>query len=184
MRELVTKNALEESSLPNVLSDWVSVHSSLCVYTTMQTTKFPESHLQAGGWYLDCSGGFVPPEEKNLLASLVSTAPEDNVIAIDEPDIEELPPPKAPKAKGRAKKSTTQASSQVVTRSTPKTPVDPPTDLTTVVGGSPSSGPSLLPSSTPSAIGPLSLATPSHSGARLFSLPRKRKAALPDTSTT
>ena len=49
--------------------------SSICVYTTTQTTKFLESHLQAGGWYLHCSGGFVHGEEKPLFASLVSSAP-------------------------------------------------------------------------------------------------------------
>ena len=185
MRELVAKNALASSSLPTYLSDWVNVLSSLCVYTTTQTTKFPESHLQAGGWYLDCSGGFVPGEEKPLFASLVSSAPEENIVTFEEPDIVELPPPppKAPKGKGRAKNTATQASSQVVTRSASKTPVEPPTFLRSP-SSAPSVAPSVAPSGTPSAFRPQSIATPSHSGTSLLSLPRKRKAALLDTSAT
>jgi len=75
-RELVVKNALPSSCLPTFLVDWVDVNSDLCVYTPVQVSKFSESHLQAGGWYLDCSGGFVPEEEKPLFSSLVSSAPE------------------------------------------------------------------------------------------------------------
>jgi hypothetical protein len=59
MIELVAKNALASSSLPTYFLDWVNVFSNLCVYTTTQTTEFPESHLQAAGWYLDCSARFV-----------------------------------------------------------------------------------------------------------------------------
>ena len=77
VKELVAKNAWASSSLPTYLSDWMNVFSSLCIYMTTQTTKFPESHLQAGGWYLDCSRGFVPREEKPLFASLVSSAPKE-----------------------------------------------------------------------------------------------------------
>jgi hypothetical protein len=64
MRELVAKNVLASSSLPAYRSNWVNLLSSLCVYTTVQTTKFPVSHLQAARWYLDCSARFVPREEK------------------------------------------------------------------------------------------------------------------------
>ena len=181
MRELVEKNALASSSLPEYLSDWVNVYSSLCVYTSAQTSKFSELHLQGGGWYLDCAAGFVPGEEKALFASLVGSAPDDNILSLDEPDIVELPPPppKAPRGKGRAKKSATQASSQVLTRSASKTPVEPPT-----LPHSPSFAPSVAPSLTPSAFRPQPLDTPSHSGTSLLSLPRKRKAALLDTTAT
>jgi hypothetical protein len=55
MRKLVAKNVLASSSLPAYLSNWMNMLSSLYVYTTTQTTKFPKSHLQAAGWYLDCS---------------------------------------------------------------------------------------------------------------------------------
>ena len=125
MKELVAKNALASSSLPTYLSDWVNVLSSLYVYTTTQTTKFHVSHLQAGGWNLDCFGRFVPGEEKPLFASFVSSVPKEYIVPFEESDIVEFlpPPPKAPKEKGRANNTATQASSQVVTRSTSKTPV-------------------------------------------------------------
>ena len=185
LRELVAKNALALSSLPDYLSDWVNVHSSLCVYTTKQTSKFPESHLQAAGWYLDCSAGFVPVEEKPLFDSLVTSAPEDNIVTFEEPDTVEIPPPppKVPRGKGRAKKSGTQASSQVVTRSGSKPSFEPPT-LPLSPSLAPSVPPSVAPSGTPSAFPPQSNATPSQSGTSLLSLPRKRKAALLDTSAT
>ena len=164
MRELVVKNALASSSLPAYLSDWVNVFSSLCVYMTAQTNKFSELHLQGGGWYLDCAAGFVPGEEKALFASLVGSAPDDNIVTFEEPDIVELPPPppKAPRGKGRAKKTATQASSQVLTRSASKTPVEPPT-FPHSPSIAPSVAPSLAPSGTPSAFRPQSLSTPSHS---------------------
>ena len=109
MRELVVKNALASSSLPTYLSDWVNVFSNLCVYMTTQTTKFPTSHLQAGGWYLDCSRGFVHGKKKVFSASLVSSALEEYIVPFEEPDIVEFPPPpsKAPKRKGKAKNTTT-----------------------------------------------------------------------------
>jgi hypothetical protein len=55
MRGLVAKNALASSFLSAYLLDWMNVFSSLYVYTTAQTPKFSELHLQAAGWYLDCS---------------------------------------------------------------------------------------------------------------------------------
>ena len=185
MRELVAKNALASFSLPAYLSDWLNVLSSLCLYTTAQTTKFPECHLQATRWCLDCSIGFVPVEENLLFASLVSSAHEENIVTFEEPNIVELPPPppKVPRGKGRAKKTATQASFQVVTRSASKSPVEPPTFpwSPSIV---PSVAPSVAPSSTPLAFDPQSIATPSHSGTSLLSLPRKRKAALLDPSAT
>ena len=157
---------------------------SLCVYTTMQTTKFFQSYLKAGGWYLDCSRGFVHGEEKPLFASLVRSAPEENIVTFEEPDIVELPPPpKASQEKDRAKKTATQASSQVVIRFASKTPIGPPTFLP-----SPSSAPSVALSIAPSgpslAFGSQSIATPSHSSTSLLSLPCKRMAVLLDTSAT
>ena len=124
MRELVAKNAFASSSLPSYPSDKVNVFSIICVFTTTQISKFFESHLRVAEWYLDCSGGFVPEEEKSFLASRVSIAPEDNIVTFEEPDIVELPhpPPKAPKGKGRTEKTAPQASSQVVTWSFFKDP--------------------------------------------------------------
>ena len=181
------KNALPSSCLPSFLLDWVDVNSDLCVYTPVQVSKFSESHLQAGGWYLDCSGGFVPEEEKPLFSSLVSSAPEVSIVPFEELDIVELPPPppkapKAPKAKGRGKNPGTQS-----TRSASKTPVQPPTFLQsppTTPSVAPSPAPSAAPSITPSASRPQPIATPSHSGTSLLSLPRKRKAAVLETSAT
>ena len=62
-RELFVKNALPPLSLPAFLLDWIDVHSNLCVYTAMQVAKLPPSHLEACGWYFDCSRAFVPDEK-------------------------------------------------------------------------------------------------------------------------
>jgi hypothetical protein len=175
------KNALPSSCLPNYLLHWVDVHSDLCVYTPLQVAKFSESHLQAGGWYLDCSFGFVPPEEKPLFSSIVSSAPEEINVPFEEPDLVEVPPPppKAPKGKGRAKNAPIQATSNLPTRSAAKTPLPKPSLLQ-----SPSGTPSIAPSPAPSASRPQTIDTPSHSGTTFLSLPRKRKAALLDTTAT
>jgi hypothetical protein len=71
--------AIASSSLSTYLSDRVNMLSSLCIYTTTQTTKFYEAHLQAGEWYLDCSRGFVPGEEKHFFVNLVSSVSEENI---------------------------------------------------------------------------------------------------------
>ena len=128
-----------------------------------------------------------PWEEKPLFSSLVSSAPEENIVTSEELDIVELPPPppKAPSCarKGKAKKTVTQASSQVVTWSASKTPVEPPT-FPQSPSIAPSAAPLVAPSGTSSYFGLQSIATLSHSGTSLLSLPRKRKAALLDTSAT
>ena len=178
------KNALASSCLPAFLSDWVDVNSDLCVFTSVQVAKFPQSHLQGGGWYLDCSGGFVPVEEKPLYSSLSSSDLELTIVPFEELDIVELPPPppKAPKAKGRAKNTGTQS-----TRSASKIPVQSPTKLQSppsTPSVAPSAAPLAAPSLTPSASRPQIIETPSHSGTSLISLPRKRKAAILETSAT
>jgi hypothetical protein len=71
--ELVLKNVYPHSSLPTFLLDWADQDSDLCVYTAMQLAKFPHVHLEAGGWYLDCSRGFVPDVEESLYNSLVTS---------------------------------------------------------------------------------------------------------------
>ena len=185
MSELVAKNALASSSLSAYLSDCVNVLSRLCVYTTTQTTKFSESHLQVVGWYLNCSARFIPGEEKILFANLMSSALGKNNFTFEKSDIVELPlsPANAPKEKGRAKKTATQASSQVVTRSSSKSPVKPPT-FPWNSSIAPSVAPSVAPSGTPPAFGPQSIATSSHNVTSVLSLPRKRKADLLDTNVT
>jgi hypothetical protein len=130
---------------------------------------------------LDCSAGFVSEEKKSSFASLVSISPEENIVTFEEPDIVEFPPPppKAPKGKGRAKKTAPQAYSQIITRPSLNTLVEPP-----IFPRNPFVSPYVVPSDTPSAFDPHSIAIPSHSGTFLLSLPRKRKAALLDTSAT
>jgi hypothetical protein len=145
----------------------------------MQITKFPHPHLVAGGWYLDCSRGFVPESEESLYSGLVSSAPE--VIELEEEREEyHIPAPSAivkevgsAKGKGKGKRV---ASSQVSTRSYTKASVQHTAAPATTVVGSPSA--------IPSAIAPDLIHAPSHSALTLPSVPRKRKAVAPDTSAT
>ena len=76
------KNVLPPSSLSTFLLDWIDVKSNLCVYTNIQLTKFSRVHLMAGGWYLDCSRGFVPEMETEFYNTLISFASE--VIELEE----------------------------------------------------------------------------------------------------
>ena len=85
------KDVVLTSCLPTYLLDWVDVNSNLCVYTAMQRLKFPHVHLVAGGWYLDCSRGFVPDVEQGLYNILVGSAPE--VIEVEEEPEENIPAP-------------------------------------------------------------------------------------------
>ena len=146
----------------------------------MQITKFPHPHLVAGGWYLDCSRGFVPESEEVLYSDLVSSAPE--VIELEEePEEEEIPPPPTivkefGSAKGKGRKLNPHASSQVSTRSYNKASVQHTVAPATTVVGSPTA--------TPSAPAPDAVAAPAHSGATNPSVPRKRKVIAPDTSAT
>jgi len=92
----------------------------------MQLAKFPREHLVAGGWYLDCSRGFVPEAEEALYSSLVSSAPE--VIELEEEPKEDENPTSPPivkevgsaKGKGKGKRV---ASNQVSTHSYTKASV-------------------------------------------------------------
>jgi hypothetical protein len=135
----------------------------------MQLAKFPSAHLVAGGWYLDCSRGFVPEGEEALYSSLVASAPE--VIELEEEPEEDVNP--APptivkevvsaKGKGKGKRV---ASSQVSTRSCTKASVPhTPVPVKIVVGS---------PSATPSAIAPDVVPAPSHSGVTLPGIARMR----------
>ena len=140
----------------------------------MQITKFPHPHLVAGGWYLDCSRGFVPEAEESLYSSLVSSAPE--VLELEEePEEDHNPPPAIVKEIGSAKgkgKGKRVASSQVSTRSYTKASVQRTAAPATTVVGSPSAIPQDL------------VPAPSHSGFTVPSVPRKRKAIAPDTSAS
>ena len=138
-RELVVKNAFPRSSLPSFLEDWLDTRYSHCVYTVLQITKFPHPHLLAGGWYLDCSRGFVPEAEESLYSSLVSSGTE--VLELEEePEEDHNPPPAIVKEIGSAKgkgKDKRMASSHVSTRSYTKASVQRTAAPTTTVVGSP-----------------------------------------------
>ena len=147
----------------------------------MQVTKFPPLHLEAGGWYLDCSRGFVLDEEESLYGSLVSSSPE--VIELEEDPKEDNPAPPfvekdvAPvKGKGTDKKVLAHASSQVSTCFYTKASVQCNVAPATTVIGSPTATPSVA-LATP-------VVAPPHSGATIPLVPRKRKVVAPDTSAT
>ena len=130
---------------------------------------------------MDCSRGFVPVVEESLYNTLVSFAPEAIELE-EEPDADIPAPPStdkdvAPaKGKGKGKKVLAHASSQVSTRSYTKASVQRTVAPATTVVGSPFA--------TPSAPTLAPVAAPSHSGATIPSVPRKRKAVAPDTSAT
>ena len=105
------KNLLPSSSLPFILEEWIDDKSHLCVYTPMQLVKFPRVHLVVGGWYLDCSRGFVPDVEEILYNNnLASSAPEVFQLEEEPPKNDNPAPPTndkdvAPvKAKGKGKR--------------------------------------------------------------------------------
>jgi hypothetical protein len=145
----------------------------------MQLAKFPRAHLVGGGWYLDCSRGFVPEVEEALFSSLVSTAPE--VIELEEePEEDEDPaPPTIVKEVGSAKgkgKGKRVASSQVSTRSYTKASVQrTAAPAATVVGNPPT---------TPSAHPPEPVPAPSHSGVNIVSVSRTLQRDVRNTKGT
>ena len=59
----------------------------------LQIPKFPHMHLVAGGWYLDCSCGFVPEVEAMLYNTLVSSTPE--VTELEEEPQKDNPAPQS-----------------------------------------------------------------------------------------
>ena len=176
--KLVIKNVFP-TSLLSFLDDWIDENSNLCVYTHIQLAKFLWVHLMACVWYLYCSRGFVPKVEEPLYNNLVCSSPE--VIELEE-ESEEDDNPAPPthekkvafvKGKGKGKRV---ASSQVSMCSFSKASIQcTPTPAPTLVGG---------PTATLSAPLPNHVPALSHSGAAIPSVPRKRKAMAPDTSTT
>jgi hypothetical protein len=171
------KNVLPPLCQPTFLLEWVDVNSNLYVYTALQVAKFPLVHLEAGGWYLDCSQGFVPDAEESLYSSLVSSGPE--VIELEEDSEEDNPAPLSndkdvASIKGKSKDKKV-ASSQVSTHSFTKTSVQH--CWSSHHRGWKSNRHSICPC-------PDLVAAPSHSGATISYVPCKRKAVAPDTSTT
>ena len=151
---------------------------SLCLYGHA-SCKFSTCAL--GGWYLDCSRGFVPDAETKLYNNLVSSALE--VIEVeDEPEEDNPTPPSneknvaSVKGKGKGRKLVPLASSQVSTRFFTKALVQRTVGPATTMVGSPTV--------TPYAPLPSPIAAPSHSGATIPSVPRKRRVVVPDASAT
>ena len=168
-------NVLLFSSLPSFLEEWIDDKSDLCVYTPMQLAKFPRVHLVAGGWYFDCSHGFVLDVEKPLYNSLASSAPEV-IELVEEPeeDKNSAPPTNYKEValvKGKGKRV---AFSQVSTHSFTKASVQR-TPATIVVES---------PTTIPSAPSRDNVPAPSRSRVTIPSVPRKRKAIALNTSTT
>jgi len=167
--------------LSTFLLDWVDVNPNLCVDTAKQVANFPHVHLVAGGWYLDCSRGFVPKVEIFFYNTFVSSAP--HVIELEgKPEEDNSAPPSKKKdivpvkGKGRGKQILAHASSPVSICSYTKASVQrTTTPATTVIGSS---------TATPS--DPLAnlVAALSHNGATIPCVLRKRKVVAPDTSGT
>ena len=143
----------------------------------MQLVKFLCVHLVIGGWYLDCSRGFVLDVEEPLYSIFASSTPEVIELEEEPEEDENLAPPTndkevAPvKATGSGKRV---ASSQVSTRFFTKAFVQH-TPATTVVASP------MAASSAPSWD---HVPTLSHSGVTFPSVPRKRKTVAPETSAT
>ena len=156
---------MPSSCLPTSLLDWINVQLQSLVYTAFQRLKFPQAHLVAGGWYLDCSRGFVPDVELGLYNILVGSAPE--VIEFEEEPEEDIPAPQSihkdvvpVKSKSKGRKLNPKSSSQVSTRSYTKASVQRTVAPATTVVGSPSATPSApAPDAAPA---PSIAAQPSH----------------------
>ena len=65
------------SYLPSYVLTWLNFDDDDddFMYTKLQAAKFPFFHLEARGWYLDCSKGFVSKAEELLFNNLVDTVP-------------------------------------------------------------------------------------------------------------
>ena len=153
---------------------------SLCLYIHA-TCQVATRTFGGGGYYLDCSRGFVPNVEESLYNSLVTSAHE--VIELEKNPEEENPVSQfiekdvtPAKGKGKGRKPVPRASSQVSTRSYTKAFVQCFVAPSTTVVESPNP--------TPSAPPPDLVAAPSHSEATIPSVPCKRKVVAPDTSAT
>ena len=173
------RNAHPSLSLPSFLEDWIDDSSNLCMYTHMQLARIPCVHLVVGGWYLDCSCGFIPDVEKPLYNSLVCSVPKIMELEEEPEEDENLAPSTNEKEvalvkdKGKSKRvASTQISTQSLTKASVQCTAAP---ATTVVGSPTATAFAPLPNPVP---------TPFHSGATIPSVPCKRKVVVPDTSAT
>ena len=91
-QELLAKKAINASSIPTYVVNWVFGDDSKSMYDEDQRELYPLSHREKAGWYIECQDGFVPAFQKTLHASLCQETPlEINYIIIE------------PKGKGREK---------------------------------------------------------------------------------
>jgi hypothetical protein len=181
--ELLPKKALSASFLPVYVEQWVNDTSSDFMYTEDHEV-WPYPHLKHGGWYLDCSNGYIHTSEEPSYASLNAEAPSQMVVyqpaMQEESDKEKSKGSKVAKVakqpKGKKGKkgetippaSATPASQgTITTRSATKATVQASAAPTPTVVGSPS----VLPA-------------PSHSAATAPAFTRKRKALAAATSVT
>ena len=146
----------------------------------MQLAKFSLVHLVAGGWYLDCSRGFVPDVEEAFYNSLVSSAPK--LIELEKiPEEDHLALPSNEKNVGHVKvkdkgRNVAHISSQVSTCYFIKALVQHTVVPTTTMVRSSTVTPS-APSLDP-------IAALSHSGVTIPLVLHKRKVVARDTSAT
>ena len=68
--ELYPKGAISKTNLPPFLTTWLDRSSPNCMFTTSQLSRWTTPHLQSGAWFLECSQGFVAPEELALFESI------------------------------------------------------------------------------------------------------------------
>lgn len=66
----MVKKAIKPADIPKYFSAWVEKSSPLCIYTPEQVNTFKASHLNGGGWYIDCSPKFCPSSEEEEMAAL------------------------------------------------------------------------------------------------------------------
>ena len=83
--KLLPKGALNSAFFPAFFEEGMDDSSNNFIYTSHQVIKYPSSHLMVTGWYLDCSGGFVPTLEEALHQSLTQTTPVE-MVDLEEPD--------------------------------------------------------------------------------------------------
>ena len=173
--ELVPKHALFASFLPAYLEDWMDASSKEFMFTQLQVSQFPTFHLKSGGWYIDCTGGFVPASKEALHRDLTMAAPlelidlEETKLPDPQPELQKEKASKGTRGKGKRDKQgnqATQASEANITRSALN-----------------SAGPT---SAVPTASAPtMPQPDPSQSEGTIPSaLLRRRKTVLPDGSVT
>jgi hypothetical protein len=99
MKELLPRGAIIQFQLPVFLTSWVDKASPLCMYTVTHIRYWPNAHLKAGCWYIDCGKLFCPVEEEDVQKACFEAdskgAPsgpnQTEVDEVEEVDINTLP---------------------------------------------------------------------------------------------